>query len=62
MTRRRGSSRAADDSHDRAVRADVVRPAREDDLAALDDVEPRGELGHVVDVGLGDEDRVAEPR
>ena len=39
----------------------VVRPAAEDDLAALDDVEPGGVLGHVVDVGLGDEDRAAEP-
>ncbi len=41
------------------VLADVVRPPREDDLAALDDVETRGKVWHVVDIGLGDQDGMA---
>ena len=32
-----------------------VRLAGEDDLAALDDVEPVGEIGHMVEVGFGDQ-------
>ena len=35
-------------------------PAGEHDLAPFDDVETVGEIRHVVDIGFGDEDRLAE--
>src|SRR5262249_48047744 len=54
------SRRAADDTHHRAVSVDVLWPAHEDDLTALDDVQPGGELRHVVDVGLRHENGTAE--
>src|SRR5215468_8813437 len=57
---RRASGGAADDAHDASVTVHVFRPADEDDLSALDDVEPRGELRHVVDVGLRDQECPAE--
>src|SRR5262245_49135651 len=57
---RRASGGAADHAHDRTVAVHILRPADEDDLAALDDVEARGELWYVVDVGLRDQDRAAE--
>jgi hypothetical protein len=37
-----------------------VRLAGEDDLAALDDVEPIGEIRNVVNVGFGDADGMTE--
>src|SRR5262252_7582946 len=60
MRAARRASGAADDAHDPPICAHVVRPADEDDLSALDDVKPRGELRHVMDVGFRDQDRPAE--
>src|SRR5437879_7906331 len=54
------SRRAPNYAQHGAVAPGVVGRAGEDDLAALDDVEPGRVLGNVVDVGLGDQDRVAE--
>src|SRR4029453_2042923 len=44
---------APDDLQDGGVATRVEGRAREDDLAALDDVEPRGVVGDGGDVGLG---------
>src|SRR5262249_30161343 len=59
---RRASGSTADDAHDRAVAVHVLRPADEDDLATIDDVETRGELRHMVDVGLRHQDGAPERR
>src|SRR5438034_7438762 len=51
--RRVGSRGAPDDTCETWIAPGVLSPAREDDRAALDDVETVRVLGHVVDVGLG---------
>src|SRR5213593_1857235 len=54
------SRSAPDDTCEARVAPGVLRGAREHDRAALDDVQAARGLGHVVDVGLGDQDRMAE--
>src|SRR2546427_3932450 len=54
------SRSAPDDTCEARVAPGVLRGAREHDPAALDDVQAARGLGHVVDVGLGDQDRMAE--
>src|SRR3989475_5028873 len=54
------SRSAPDDTCEARIAPGVLRGAREHDRAALDDVEAARGLGHVVDVGLGDQDRMAE--
>src|SRR2546422_5873769 len=53
------SRSAPDDTCEARIAPGVLRGAREHDRAALDDVEAARGLGHVVDVGLGDQDRMA---
>src|SRR2546425_1166534 len=57
---RAGSRRAPDDTCETWIAPGILEPAREEDRAALDHVETADVLGHVVDVGLGDQDRSAE--
>src|SRR5262245_42854688 len=54
--RRRGS---LDDAGNRGILARLARQAGKDDLASLDDVEPIGEVGNMVDVGFGNENGAA---
>src|SRR5262245_53358180 len=55
--RRRGS---ADDTRHNRVVGGGVRSAAKNDLTALDHVKPVGKIRHVMDVGLGDEERMPE--
>src|SRR5436309_15836428 len=52
----------SNDAHDGGVLPSLVRFAREDDLAALDDVEPVRVFRHVIDVRLRHQHRMPEPR
>src|SRR5260370_721743 len=61
-TPRYPAARGPDYPQNGRVAPGVVARAREDDLAALDDVEAAAVLRHVVDVRLGDQDRAAEAR
>src|SRR5262245_16783732 len=55
--RRRGS---ADNARHGRVPRGRIRPAGKNDLAALDHVQPVREIRQVMDVGLGDEQRMPE--
>src|SRR2546422_959647 len=57
---RAGSRRAPDDTCETWIAPGILEPAREEDRAALDDVQTADVLGHVMDVGLGDQDRPAQ--
>src|SRR2546426_10893546 len=57
---RAGSRRAPDDTCETWIAPGILEPAREEDRAALDDVQTADVLGHVMDVGLGDQDRSAQ--
>src|SRR5919197_3321901 len=57
---RAGSRRAPDDTCEAWIAPSLLGPAREDDRAPLDDVQAAGVLGHVVDIGLRDQDRTVE--
>src|SRR5438445_2664095 len=57
---RAGSRRARDDTCETWIAPGILEPAREEDRAALDDVQTADVLGHVMDVGLGDQDRSAQ--
>src|SRR5713101_4077216 len=52
----------SNDAHDGGVLPGLVRFAGEDDLAALDDVEPVRVLRQIMDVRLRDQHRMPEPR
>src|SRR5262249_11046548 len=55
-----GRRRSADDARHGRVLCGRFRLAGKNDLAALHHVEPVGEIRHVMDVGLGNEQRMAQ--
>src|SRR5215475_6921645 len=55
-----GSRHSADNARHDRVLGGRFRLARKNDLATLDHVEPVGEIRHVMDVGLGNEQCMAE--
>src|SRR5262245_38924760 len=52
--------RSADNARHDRVLGGRFRPAGKNDLTTLDHVEPVGEIRHVMDVGLGNEQRMTE--